>query len=235
MSLPEALASQLHIKHSARRKTLGLRFYPDRIQVNAPASISRAEVLALLAPKHLWLQRRLAEARARFGDRPEHSYQAGARMLFLGADYPLAINTGSHTAVQLSGGALQITLSRRGRRPQAARARDAMAAWYQQQALALLSEKSRALAAQCGLAVAEVKVKYTRSKWGHCTSRGELQYNWLIVQAPVAIVDYLVAHEVSHLRHPNHSAAFWSQVATLCPDYLAARRWLKSHGHRLCM
>lgn len=235
MSLPESIASQLQIKHSTRRTTLGLRFYPDRIQVNAPASISRADILTLLAPKHQWLQRRLAEARARFGDRPEHRYESGACMPYLGRDYPLEITLGNRTDVQLSGEVLQITLSRRGRRPQAARAQDALCRWYQQQALALLSDKSQALAAQCGLTVAEVKVKYTRSKWGHCTSRGQLQYNWLIVQAPMAIVDYLVAHEVSHLRHPNHSAAFWSQVAVLCPDYLAARRWLKNQGHRLCM
>ena len=78
-------------------------------------------------------------------------------------------------------------------------------------------------------------MRFTRSKWGHCTSEGVLQYNWHIVLAPEPVVDYLVAHEVCHLRHLNHSAHFWALVASVCPDYQAQRDWLKANGRCLTL
>ena len=234
-ALSDALLAQLQIKRSARRKTIGIRFYPDRIQINTPSTVNQAQLLDILAQKQQWLSHRLAQARERFGDLPVHTYHTGTQMPYLGNDYVLCVNEGAHTGIQLSGDQLQVTLSRRGRRPQAARVRDALSGWYQERALLMLTQKSESLAASLGKTVAGIKVKHTRSKWGHCTSTGHLQFNWLIVQAPEAIVDYLVAHEVSHLVHANHSAAFWHQVAQLYPDFLTARRWLKQQGHRLRM
>ena len=105
-----------------------------------------------------------------------------------------------------------------------------MARWYHQQAQDILTQKTEQLTRQMGLKYQQVIIKATRSKWGHCTSRGVIQYNWHILLAPEAIVDYLVAHEVSHLRHHNHSSEFWSLVASVCPDYQALRQWLKRQG-----
>ncbi len=233
--LPPTLLRQLHIVRSRRRATIGIRIYPDRIQVNAPIGVAQSELLALLAHKCQWIEQRLASARARLAERPVYRYEAGERWPYLGNHYPLVIALGTHTHVALRDHQLHVCLSRRGRRPQAERVKAALTDWYKAEALSLLEAKSRALAGQLGEPVGRVAVKFTRSKWGHCTSAGDLQYNWLILQAAPEVVDYLVAHEVSHLRHPNHSAAFWRQVEKLCPHYAEARRWLKRHGHSLSM
>lgn len=233
--LPATLLKQLEVRQSAKRKTVAIRVLADRVQVTVPSALSRAQWLPLVARKQAWIFDRQAKVRARLQETPHYRYCEGEQFPLLGSSYPLQITSGAVNQVQLVGAALQVQLSQRGRKPQPERVRAALECWYKSTAQRLLEQKSRALAETLGLGVGRVSVKLTRSKWGHCTSLGDLQYNWLIVQAPMAVVDYLVAHEVSHLRHPNHSAAFWSQVQTVCPDYAAARQWLKRFGHTLCL
>ncbi len=86
------------------------------------------------------------------------------------------------------------------------------------------------LAAAHGLIVRRVSVRNQRSRWGSCSRRGTISLNWRIIQAPPSVRDYLILHELMHLRHMNHSPRFWRAVAEVCPDYLAAENWLKQHA-----
>ena len=79
----------------------------------------------------------------------------------------------------------------------------------------------------------DVCIKDTKSRWGSCSTRNNINYNWRIALAPDFVIKYLIAHEVSHLRHPDHSAFFWNCVASLCPQYKKGRDWLKEHGKEL--
>jgi predicted metal-dependent hydrolase len=78
----------------------------------------------------------------------------------------------------------------------------------------------------------EVIFRKTKTKWGHCGSDGTIQYNWLTMMAPKEVIDYLIAHESSHLVHMNHSKRFWQTVESICPDYKNLKDWLKTYGHR---
>jgi predicted metal-dependent hydrolase len=89
------------------------------------------------------------------------------------------------------------------------------------------------LAAPHALPVRRVTVRNQRSRWGSCSRRGTISLNWRLVQAPPFVRDYLIFHELAHLREMNHSTRFWQTVAGLCPDYQLAERWLKSHGRQL--
>lgn len=88
-------------------------------------------------------------------------------------------------------------------------------------------------AAQIGKRVGRVTVRDTRTRWGSCSSTGNLSFSWRLAFAPREVMEYVVAHEVAHLRHMNHSTAFWNLVAFLCPDYEAAKEWLRLHGKHL--
>jgi predicted metal-dependent hydrolase len=107
--------------------------------------------------------------------------------------------------------------------------------WLLAQARAILPERTRALAnyLNAGKRLKEVVFRKTRTKWGHCTSSGRIQFNWLIMMAPDAIIDYMICHEACHLVHMNHSPRFWALVESVCPDYRIYVRWLKKHEHRL--
>lgn len=96
-----------------------------------------------------------------------------------------------------------------------------------------LSKLSIAKAKQLGKTVHHISIKDTKSRWGSCSSKNNINYNWRIILAPKHVIDYLVCHEVSHLLHQDHSTNFWNCVASLCPDYQDGRRWLKVKGKEL--
>jgi hypothetical protein len=109
--------------------------------------------------------------------------------------------------------------------------------WIKNKAIAYMSEKTKLLATQMGQDKLLGKIGYrrTRSKWGHCTSNGDIQYNPLIMLAPTHVVDYIIAHEVCHLQHRNHSKRYWRLVEKTCPDYKHAEQWLSDYGHQLAV
>jgi predicted metal-dependent hydrolase len=96
-----------------------------------------------------------------------------------------------------------------------------------------LPPRLRALADRAGLRVARVSVRNQRSRWGSCSSRGSIALNWRLLLMPPAVCDYVLWHELMHLRRGDHSPAFWKLVEQVCPDYKAARAWLRKHGREL--
>lgn len=96
-----------------------------------------------------------------------------------------------------------------------------------------LAARTWELAARHGFPVRRVAVRNQRSRWGSCSRRGTVSLNWRLVQTPESVRDYLICHELAHLKEMNHSARYWSVVAQLCPDFHQAERWLKQHGDLL--
>jgi predicted metal-dependent hydrolase len=78
-----------------------------------------------------------------------------------------------------------------------------------------------------------VRISSARTRWGSCSSRGSLSFTWRLVMAPVEVVDYVIVHELAHLRVHNHSPEFWKEVARLMPDYAQRKQWLKDNGRLL--
>lgn len=80
-----------------------------------------------------------------------------------------------------------------------------------------------------------ITIRDQKTRWGSCSARGTLSFNWRLMLAPPAVLDYVVVHELCHLTHMNHSKAFWALVESVCPDYRAHRKWLKEHGQELIL
>lgn len=102
--------------------------------------------------------------------------------------------------------------------------------FIRREAAGRLLELSRQKAALIGCRVNRVTIKDTKSRWGSCSSLNNINYNWRIALAPMNAIDYLIAHETAHLRHRDHSKAFWNCVKTLCPFAESGRRWLKQNS-----
>ncbi len=96
-----------------------------------------------------------------------------------------------------------------------------------------LPRRTAELAAMHGFRVTRVRVGRARSRWGSCSAAGAIAFNWRLVQMPPAVEDYVICHELAHLRQPNHSVRFWREVAAICPEWRAAERWLRSHGREI--
>lgn len=106
-------------------------------------------------------------------------------------------------------------------------------AWLRLLARQRLAQRVERHAAALGRKPGTLTLRDTRSRWGSCTARGDLMFNWRLILAPPPVLDYVAAHEVAHLVQMNHSPAFWAEVAALFPDHLEARRWLKTEGAAL--
>ncbi|MFK7730668.1 MAG: M48 family metallopeptidase [Pseudomonadales bacterium] len=107
--------------------------------------------------------------------------------------------------------------------------------WLKDQATDYIVPLAKELAEQASVEdkLRNIKFKKTKSRWGHCTREGDIQFNWLIMLGPPEVVHYLVAHEVCHLVHMNHSRAYWAVVDTICPERKAAQKWLRANEHRV--
>ena len=108
-----------------------------------------------------------------------------------------------------------------------------IAAYLKVRARDRLAAASDFYAAQLGRKVSQISLRDTRSRWGSCSPEGALMYNWRLIMAPPAVLDYVAAHEVAHLIEMNHSPAFWAVVARLYPRWQVQRDWLKRHGGAL--
>lgn len=223
----------LTIATSARRRTVAIQVREGQVIVRRPRGVSDADVHQLLNRKAGWIHAKLQLQAERQAGQLQHSFDSGDTFNWLGEAHALVVQRGQAADLQHLPGAFHITLSTRARRDQRELVREALLHWYADRALQWFSERAPVLAARLGKSVNRVQVRVTKSKWGHCTSRAVLQFNPLIMQAPLPVIEYLLVHEVCHLREPNHSPAFWALVAQHCPHYQASRRWLRQQGHTL--
>lgn len=106
---------------------------------------------------------------------------------------------------------------------------------YKEAARSYIPQRVAYYHARTGGAYHRITIRDQKTRWGSCSSKGTLSFNWRLMLAPPSILDYVVVHELCHLTHMNHSAAFWQAVEEIYPDYRIARKWLKEHGNELTL
>lgn len=233
LSTQRELGFDVTVKRSARRRTLEIIIRRSEVHLMLPAFVSDLEGMRFLQRKQEWVLETLQKQRQRAGEIVAKRYEEGETFEFLGRSYPLRIYTAKRNDVQLANGCLYVGFAKSMGLISADAVQKALWQWYQRQAMEMLVRKTDALVTQIGRSYAGVRLRRTKTKWGHCTAAGVIQYNWQIVAAPEAVIDYLVAHEVSHLVHANHGQRFWRHVERLLPGYREPRAWLRSRGHTL--
>lgn len=213
----------------SKRKSLALHVRHDRIEVRAPLHVTTAEIFRFLDKHQRWLTRKLSEKQQRASQMLR--LQDGHPIFYKARPLTLRLQQAPKAAVYVQAEQLLI----QGPDLSLAGTEKILKQWLLNQARTWLPARTRALADYLGAGhrLKEVVFRKTRSKWGHCTHDGRIQYNWLIMLAPDGVIDYMIAHEVCHLLHMNHSPAFWQAVASVCPDYSRYTGWLKQHEHRL--
>lgn len=105
--------------------------------------------------------------------------------------------------------------------------------WYRKEAAIIIKEKAEEFAERLQVLYADIRIKDQKSRWGSCSSKGNLNFNWRIVMAPEQVCDYVIIHELCHLIYLDHSQKFWKLVERICPDYEQYKKWLKVNGNGL--
>ena len=102
-----------------------------------------------------------------------------------------------------------------------------------EEALKVIPERVEYFAKVIGVTYGKITIRNQKTRWGSCSSKGNLNFNCLLMLAPSEVLDYVVVHELCHRKQMNHSKAFWAEVEKVCPDYKAAKKWLKEEGSQL--
>jgi predicted metal-dependent hydrolase len=197
-------------------------------RVTIPRRGSKREAERFLHAQREWLDRQRASLVDRLARRPPCTWTDGHIVLLRGASHVLRRSDAACRAgVNVDQNALVVTAP--DAEEGAPDLRPVVTAWLWQLARVELPARLRALAQRHGLEVKAVSIRNQRTRWGSCAPNGRISLNWRLVPTPDEVCDYVLVHELMHLRQANHSARFWRLVADACPDYQAARQWLRTH------
>ncbi len=111
--------------------------------------------------------------------------------------------------------------------------RECLEKWYRKEALSFIEERAEEFAAKLSVHFETIRIKDQKSRWGSCSSKGNLNFNWRIIMAPEPVCDYVIIHELCHLVYMDHSVNFWNLVESMCPEYRQYKKWLKEKGKQL--
>ena len=220
------------IRSRKRKKTLSLMVTgKGDIVVQAPYATPAQEIDAFFARKREWLEEKLRQIRERPALQIAGPPADGNTLFYLGKSCPVILrDTGVRAELfTLSDGRFILDSRIHFHRKAIIRA------WYEGQAASYIPKRVDHYGRSFGLQAAGIRISRAQNRWGSCSAKNVLAFAWRLMMAPPAVIDYVVVHELAHIREKNHSRSFWSFVASIMPDYAAQRQWLKIHGHELSL
>lgn len=205
------------LRRSSRARRLSLRIsrLDGRATLTLPNSVPEREGMSFLREREDWVRKHLSAIE------PEVRVQIGGTVPFQGTEVPLI--TGDVKRARFVDGSLMLP-------DDPAKAGQRVAAFMKLRARDALADASDRYSKALGKPYGRISLRDTRSRWGSCSSVGDLMYSWRLIMAPPQVLEYVAAHEVAHLKHMDHSDRFWGVVNGLFPKHKACRAWLRNHG-----
>jgi len=217
------------IKISNKAKNARLEIRPGTgLLVILPKYYGIPGVPELLAANKRWLLQKLPVIKVMRLANSSPEIKIGDKIMFLGRDFTLVNHDGckSDTETSMDNENLLINLPFNiSDNPE-----DMLTQWYKKQAISVIDRRVKELSVKTGVDYNKVTVRSQRTRWGSCSQKRNLSFNWKLVMLPRLVLDYVVIHELLHIREMNHSRKFWELVYQYCPDYKKHRKWLRSYN-----
>lgn len=216
----------------SKRKSLSIAIQPDgNLLVKAPLFMSDSEILKWVKTKTSWIIRQRAKVHKQQIENPPKQYVSGEHFWYMGQAYELdvRISGGRAGMVGIVEGKI-VLFSKTAESPEVQKR---LADWYIKQAKLLIPKRVRYFAEQMGESFGNITIKNQKKRWGSCSSVRNLNFNWRLIMAPREVLDYVVVHELCHLRQMNHSKEFWDEVEKVLPDYKVHKKWLENNCKQL--
>jgi len=215
----------------ARRRSIGFVVGAEGLRVSAPRWLPQADIERALQQKSDWILRKLVEQRerARRVQAARIEWRDGASLRYLGQPLTLCVSVGMKAGVVYDEAAQCLHI---GLPPDAdeAQIRDIVQAWLQRRARAVFEPRCAHFAAALGVTMKQLRLSSAQTRWGSASADGTIRLNWRLVHFALPIIDYVVAHELAHLREMNHSPRFWEVVRSVVPDFELARGSLREEA-----
>ena len=217
-----------------RRRTIGFTIDVEGLNIAAPRWVGIGQVEDAIREREDWIFKKLAEMRQHRASIPRVRWEDGGSLPYLGEDITLRLASSERRATSLvfdrDARTLTVALP-----PQATdvQLKDRVQAWLQNEARALFRERLALFETRLGVRHRVLRLSSARTRWGSCSADGRILLNWRLIHFPLSSIDYVVAHELAHLKEMNHGPRFWATVATVLPDYAATRARMKRHPPEL--
>jgi predicted metal-dependent hydrolase len=217
---------QFEVKYSPRRKHVELSVEREGgLVIRAPEGTDPRRLESAVREKRFWLYTKMAEKETLRRSVPTKEYVSGEGFPYLGRNYRLLLVGKDQTRpLKLEQGRFKMV------RAEATHGREHFVAWYSEHAKPWLTKRVDKLAPRVGVEPSGVEVRDLGYRWGSCGARGVLNFHWATILLPPSIVEYVVVHELVHLRQANHTPEFWKGVERAMPDFEARKQWLAENG-----
>ena len=216
----------ISIVRTRRKNSMSLTIKKGEVRVLVPKRINRALIEAFVNDKTDWISQNLQYREQE--EKPEpHLYIEGESFLYLGVERTLKLVTGSRKDIILDEDSITLCSSK-PLTPNSIKNR--LKKWYQTQAQLYLAKRTKTFAALLVVKPKLINTRTYRARWGCCSNKKEITYNWQIIMAPERIIDYVIVHELCHIKQHNHSPTFWALVEQQMPDYKERKQWLDKQG-----
>ncbi|MFT4930076.1 MAG: putative metal-dependent hydrolase [Phenylobacterium sp.] len=231
-------AFEYQLSRSSRRKTLSIVVRRGKVKILAPALLPAALIHKFIALKTGWVLEKLQSQQgwAEQETQAKKQFIDGETFLYRGTEYPLQISPGAKSSVELVNGKLFVCVSNRVKSDNfEASVKKLLQGWYKQQITDYLSHRLAYFCDRMRVKHTSLKVRSYKRRWGSCSAKGEVTFNYLLMMAPDWVTDYVIVHELCHLTHLNHSPRFWSEVKRYYPEHKTASNWLRDNGPTLTL
>ena len=221
-------------RRNTRFRRITLSILKDRLRISAPENVSAKQLKELLIAKQEWILKLWIENQDVL--KPQLEYRDGQGFLYQGNTVELKIRRHPRKTllVSLIGSVLEVYIPQElSDQACAPNIQAALLSWYKAQARRVFQDKLEFQAKRMQVSFQTFRVKEQKTRWGSCSSKGNLNLNWRIIMAPDRAIDYIIIHELAHLTHLNHFKQYWQRVAEFMPDYEYWRKWFKDHGQEL--
>ena len=234
--LVDGIVIPYEIKHSKKAKRINLTVREDLVKISLPWGIPLKTAREFMELKKEWVLGHIQSFQKRKREKLSRKFLAGEKFPYL--DQIITLQTrsiaGEQIEVHLTGDTIWICLPEKlAKTDRSFQVRAALFSWYKEQARTILGEKIVYYAQLLGVSCNQFRIKEQKTRWGSCSNKGNINLNWRIILAPESVVNYLVLHEVAHLKQLNHSSAFWQLIEKHLPDYRSCKKWLKEQGRDL--
>lgn len=213
----------------SKRKTLSIAIQPDgNLLVKAPLGLSDGEILKWIKSKTGWIIRQREKVLEQQNSNPPKRYRTGEKVSYLGCEYELEVRISEGRAGMV--GLLEDKIVVFSKEDSEDIVESVLNGWYVEQAKIWIPKRVRFFASQMREGYKNITIKNQKKRWGSCSSDRNLNFNWRLIRMPKDIIDYVVVHELCHLKQMNHSKAFWDEVEKVLPDYKIRKKWLDENG-----
>lgn len=212
----------------SKRRSIGFMIDDEGLRITAPKWVTLAEIDNAMREKQSWILRKLNDRRERSARRlkPPMEWRDGATLPFLGADITLRILAQQTQGISFDADSRELTICLPANAAEQ-QLKDRVQSWLQLEAKRVFAERLPVYADKLGVRYQSFRLSSAQTQWGSCTADGRIRLNWRLIHFALPLIDYVIAHELSHLREMNHSSRFWATVQSVFPEFQEAKKALR--------